>query len=239
MLAVVPAGNGLQGQVPPVLKRFSGRAFDGTLFVSCPVEFEGCRFITDSVVLNHSYGAVFRNCSIESRTGVLYMAESGDGIILADCEVSGCKELMFSRIPSLSARNYITGVEINGEECSALDDQENVIDIDGLELSESVRGGSKGPLLMIMTSDRSVLRSGDTAIVSVSGLEHGMFVGWHMSATEAMLDITDEFTCLVTAPANIEQDGTIVVSAYTEYGLEAACELVLKSDEKTSRKRKK
>ena len=73
-------------QTVPALDTFSGRTFEGTVYASWPVVFDGCTFITDSVVLNHSYGTVFRNCSIESRTGVLYMAESGDGIILADCE---------------------------------------------------------------------------------------------------------------------------------------------------------
>ena len=236
---VLVTGASASAQTVPALDTFSGRTFEGTVYASWPVVFDGCTFITDSVVLNHSYGTVFRNCSIESRTGVLYMAESGDGIILADCEVTGCRELMFSRTPSLSDRNYITGVKLNGEECSVLDDQENIIDIDGLDLSESVRGTSKGPLLLMMNSDKGILKGGETAVVRISGLERGMFVGWQISAPKAMLYIVDEFTCLVTAPELIEEDGTIVISAYTEYGLEAACEIVLMAEEKASRKRKK
>lgn len=227
-------GNGLSAQVLPVLNSFRGRTFNGTLDVSWPMLFEDCTFVTDSVVLRHSYGAVFRNCTFESRTGTLYMAENGDGVILADCDVTGCDELRFCRIPSLTDRNYITGVRINGEECSVLDEQESIIDIDGLELSETVTEGSAGPMFMIMNADRNTLRGGETAVVSVRGLEGGMFVGWQSSDPTLELRVDGEFSCTVIAPAQVNESGTVVISAYTEYGLEAACKLTLAADEQTA-----
>lgn len=239
MLVVVPAGNRLQAQMLPVLNSFRGRTFTGTVDVSWPVAFDECVFITDSVVLNRSYGAVFRNCRFESRTGVLYMAACGDGMILADCEATGCKEVRFSLTPSLSDRNYITGVKVNGDECTVLDEQESIVDIDGLALSESVAGGSDGPLLMVMNADRKVLKSGETATVRIRGLEHGMFVGWLSSDPMAVIDIADEFTCVVTAPEHIDAKSMVVISAYTEYGLEAACELILMPEEIITHKRKR
>ena len=239
MLAVVPAGNSLSAQVLPVLNSFRDRTFNGTIDVSWPVVFDGCTFVTDSIVLRHSYGAVFRNCRFESRTGVFYVAESGDGMILADCDVAGCKELRFCRIPSLSDRNYITGVTVNGDECTVLDEQEGIVDIDGLGLSESVMGKSDGPLIMIMSSGKSVLGSGESALITVCGLDKGMFVGWQSSDPAVKLGVEGDFSCTVTAPLQITEDRIAVISAYTEYGLEAACIMTLKADGETAASVKK
>ena len=234
-----PFGNSITAQVLLMLNSYNGRTFNGTVEVSRPVEFNGCVFITDSVVLHRSYGAVFRNCTFESRTGVLYMVDEGDGIILSDCDVTGCKELRFSRKPSVADRNYINGVRLNGEECSVLDEQEGIIDIDGLELSESVNGVSGGPLIMRMTADNSSLKSGDTALITVRGLDNGMFVGWQSSDPSVNLSVESEFSCKVIVPAQIIEEKVVVISAYTEYGLEAACSLTLMPDELTAASGKK
>jgi len=238
-VAVLGVGNILSAQVLPMLNSFSGRTFTGTVDVSWPVEFNGCTFVTDSVILHRSYGAVFRNCTFESNTGNLYMADAGDGIILVDCQVAGCKELRFSCNPALSDRNYITGVLVNGEECSVLDEQEGIIDIDGLDIEKSARGVSAGPLIMVMSADRINLKSGESAVLTVRGLENGMFVGWQSSDPAIDLSVEGDFSCMVTAPAGITEGGTVVISAYTEYGLEAACTLKLIPDEQTSASGKK
>ena len=199
------AASGAWAQVLPVLNTFSGRTFEGPVDVSWPVLFDGCTFQTDGVVLKHSYGAVFRNCRFECKGGQLCIAESGDGIILADCEVNGCDALSICREYSPASRNYITGVRVNGEECSVLDEQETIIDIDGLEMAESVRGESDGPLFMIMS----------------------MFVGWQSSDAGLKLTVdADGLGCRVYAPG-IKGNSKAVISAYTEYGLEAAVEIEL------------
>lgn len=238
-VALLCVGNALSAQELPVLNGFSGRTFTGTIDVSWPVEFNGCTFVTDSVILRRSYGAVFRNCTFESRTGVLYMADAGDGMILVDCQVTGCKELRFSRITSLSDRNYITGVQVNGDECSVLDEQEGIIDIDGLDIEKSARGESSGPLIMVMSADRNNLKSGESAILTVRGLDNGMFVGWQSSDPVLDLSVDGDFSCMVTAPTLITEGGTVVISAYTEYGLESACILKLIPDGQTSASGKK
>ena len=220
------AATGVSAQVLPVLNSFNGRTFEGTLDVSWPVLFDGCTFRTDGVVIKHSYGAVFRNCRFECSGDALYIAENGDGIILAGCEVTGCEELSISREYNAAYRNYITGVTVNGEECSVLDEQETIIDIDGLELAERVADGS-GPMIMTMYSDKFVLNRGETAYLRVRGLEEGMFVGWRSS--EAGLKLTvdeDGLGCRVYA-ADVRKKGSAVISAYTEYGLEAAFEIKL------------
>lgn len=234
----------LYAQVLPVLNSFRGRTFQGTVDVSWPVLFEDCSFVTDSVVLRHSYGAVFRNCRFESMTGTLYMAESGAGIIMADCEVIGCNELKFCRKQTLSDRNYVTGIKVNGDECSVLDDQESIVEIDGLELEENVRHNMSEPVFMLISADRNNLKANETAVLRVRGLHTGMFIGWQSSDPSIELNVEDEFTCVVNAPAQIPAAGTVIISAYTEYGLEAVCELRLVPDEpnvtteKKSRRRK-
>lgn len=224
---LITAASGTRAQVLPMLNTFSGRTFEGTVDVSWPVLFDGCTFKTDGVVLKHSYGAVFRNCVFECKGGELYITESGDGIILADCDVKGCDALSISREYSAAHRNYITGVTVNGEECSVLDEQETIIDIDGLEMAESVRGQSDGPLLMIMSADKSVLRKGEIAYLHIRGLEDGMFVGWQSSAAGLRLTVDDDgLGCRVYA-SQIKDRERAVISAYTEYGLEAAYEITL------------
>ena len=212
----------VQAQVLPILNSFSNRTFNGTVNVSWPVLFDGCTFVTDSIVLNHSYGAVFRNCKFESKTGVLYVAESGDGMILADCEVTGCEGLVMSRIFNPAYRNYITGVTVNSEECSVLDEQETIIDIDGLELTEKVLGRSDGPLFMVLSSDRKAPDDGEAVHLRIRGLEKGMFVGWHSSDSGLRIDVDDDgLGCRVFAD-NVKSTRKAMICAYTEYGLEAA-----------------
>jgi len=217
----------VQAQVLPVLNSFSNRTFNGTVDVSWPVLFDGCTFVTDSIVLRHSYGAVFRNCRFESKTGVLYVAERGDGIILADCEMTGSDGLVMSMNYNPAYRNYITGVTVNGKECSVLDEQESIIDIDGLELAESVRGGSAGPMFMLVSCDRKALESGDSAYLRLLGLEKGMFVGWKSSDDGLKLIVDDDgMGCRVYA-VDVKGISGAVISAYTEYGLEAAYNILV------------
>lgn len=243
--ALVLPVNHTWAQVLPLLNSFRGGTYQRTVDVSWPVLFENCVFVTDSVAITHSYGAVFRNCTFESRSGVFYVADSGDGIILADCEFRGCSELRFSRHPGVSDRNYITGIKVNGDECSVLDDQESIIEIDGLELGDAVTAGKGGPMLMFMSADSNTLRAGETAILRLRGLDEDMFVGWRSSDSLADMVVDEPFVCRVTAPERITDNGTIVVSAYTEYGLESACVLKLEPEteiikqEKKSRKRRK
>ena len=238
VVMLVAATTGASAQVLPVLNTFSGRTFEGTVDVSWPVLFDGCTFHTDGVVLNHSYGAVFRNCTFESKGGMVYVAETGDGIILADCEFKGCDGLMMSKEYTPADRNYITDVTVNGEECTVLDDQTAIIDIDGLELSESVRGSSNGPMLMIMSADRSSINGGETAHVKVRGLEKGMFIGWLSSDQDVEIKVgDDEMSCTVYAPESVREDKSVIISAYTEYGLEAACIIRLVPDVILKKKR--
>lgn len=225
---LIAAASGASAQVLPVLNTFSGRTFSGTVDVSWPVLFEGCTFRTDGAVLKKSYGAVFRNCKFEGKGGRLCIAESGDGIILVDCQVTGCDGLSINKDYNPANRNYITGVTVNGEECSVLDEQETIIDIDGLELEESVRGESDGPLFMIMNADKTVLESGGIAYLQVRGLEKGMFVGWSSSARGLKLTVDENgMGCRVYA-ADVGNLKSAVISAYTEYGLEAAVEIEIR-----------
>jgi len=226
-VSVLSAVGSVSAQILPVLNSFSNRTFNGTVDVSWPVLFDGCTFVTDSIVLRHSYGAVFRNCRFESKTGVLYLAERGNGIILADCEVTGSDGLVMSMNYNPAYRNYITCVTVNGEECSVLDEQESIIDIDGLELAESVRGGSAGPMFMLASSDCKVLESGDSAYLRLLGLEKGMFVGWKSSDDGLKLIVDDDgMGCLIYA-ADVKGISGAVISAYTEYGLEAAYNILV------------
>lgn len=228
LIVLLPLGKGLSAQVLPVLNSFSGRTFDGTVDVSWPVLFDGCTFRTDGVVIGHSYGAVFRNCTFECTGGELFIAGSGDGIILADCEVKGCESLSICREYSPAHRNYITGVIVNGEECSVLDEQSTIVDIDGLDLADCVRGESEGPMFMMMSSDRNVLSSGEIAYLRVRGLEKGTFVGWRASAKGLKLTVDDDgLGCRVYAD-DVSNLNRVVISAYTEYGLEAAFEIEIK-----------
>ena len=216
----------LSAQELPVLNTFSNRTFVGTMDVSWPVLFDRCTFRTDGAVLKHSYGAVFRNCRFEGSGGILYVAESGDGIILADCEVTGCKEMMMSRQYNPAYRNYIAGITVNGEECSVLDEQENLIDMEGLEIAQSARGESEGPLFMVMSGECKGRGNGEIAYLRVRGLEKGMFVGWRSPDDGLRLVVDDDgFGCRVYCQ-DVSKIRSALVSAYTEYGLEAAFDIL-------------
>ena len=228
VVMLVASAWGASAQVLPVLNTFSGRTFEGTVDVSWPVLFEGCTFRTDGVVLKHSYGVVFRNCRFEGKGGEIYIAESGSGIVLADCDVSGCDALSMCRDYNPANRNYITGVTLNGHECTVLDEQETIIDIDGLDFEESVRGESDGPLFMIMNSDKSVLGSGEIAHLHVRGLEKGTFVGWSTSANGLKLTVDDDGLGCRAYASDVTDLNSAVISAYTEYGLEAAYEIKIR-----------
>lgn len=224
-VVLIAATPGVRAQVLPVTEIFSGRTYEGTVDVSGPVLFDSCTFRTDRLVIMHSYGAVFRNCTFECKGGNLFIAGSGDGIVLADCEAKGCDALSICREFSPASRNYITGVTVNGEECTVLDEQETIIDIDGLELAESVRGESDGPMFMTIGTDKNVLNQGEIAYLKVQGLEEGMFVGWRSSDQGLKLTVDDDgMGCRVYA-AQVGKLKRAVISAYTEYGLEAAIEI--------------
>jgi hypothetical protein len=171
------------------------------------------------------------------------MAGGGDGMILSDCDVTGCSELRFSMKETAADRNYVTGVRVNADECTVLDDQESIIEIDGLDLDDCVRGDLNGPLILIMSADRTTLKAGETATICLRGLQDDMFVGWKASDPATRLTVDGAFTCRVTAPEQIDGNRTMVVSAYTEYGLEAACVITLDSGktitENKSRKKRK
>lgn len=225
----------VRAQVLPILNSFSNMTFNGTVDVSWPVLFDGCTFVTDSIVLRHSYGAVFRNCRFESKTGVLYLADSGDGMILADCELAGCDGLVMSRFFNPAYRNYITGVTVNSEECSVLDEQETTVDIDGLELAEKVLDNSDGPLFMVMSPEGKNPVNGEAVHLRIRGLEKGMFVGWRSSDPGLRLDVDDDgFGCRIYAD-NVESVREVMISAYTEYGLEAALMIQLAPETKETR----
>jgi hypothetical protein len=127
------------------------------------------------------------------------------------------------------SRNYITGVTVNGDECSVLDEQESIIDIDGLELAECVRGKSDGPVFMVMSSDKAVLGAGETAYLRVRGLDKSRFIGWRSSVDGVKLIVDDDgLGCRAYEDGNCSDD--VVISAYTEYGLEAACKIYVVSE---------
>ncbi len=223
LLMCLSAGVGMNARTLPVLNRFSNRSFDGTVQVSWPVLFEGCTFRTDSIVLSRSYGAILRNCRIESTSGVLYIAQEGDGIILSDCELIGCSELRFTPAPSVQDRNYVSGVMIGDSEYEVSDDEETVIDIDGLGLSDIVNGLKEGPMVLTIQADKTDLKAGETATLRLRGLDEGMFLGWSVSDPEAVIKVNaDGFSCSVTMPSDTREPCSVVVSAHTEYGLEAA-----------------
>ena len=80
---------------------------------------------------------------------------------------------------------------------------------------------------MIMSADKRVLRSGEIAYLHLRGLEEGMFVGWQASDRSLKLTVDEDgMGCRVYAES-IKGNSRAVISAYTEYGLEAAVEIEL------------
>lgn len=219
-VTLMTVAGGVSAQVQPVLQSFRDMTLEGPLDVSCQVEFDRCTFITDSVVLKQSYGALFRNCVFESRSGVLYMAGGGDGMILADCELKGCRDLRFSPVADSCSRNYVSGVIIEGTDYVVPDDCESVIDMDGLPLRDIVDGTAAGPLFIRITADKTIAHPNDTVSLKLMGLDEGEFVGWRSSVPYANVTPDGPLSCSFIIP-DVGNDFTIY--AYTEYGLEAAC----------------
>ena len=82
-----------------------------------------------------------------------------------------------------------------------------------------------------MGADKRSLKGGETAVLQVRGLEQGMFMGWMSSDPEVELKVGDDsFSCSIKAPESIGSERDVVISAYTEYGLEAACVITLMAD---------
>ena len=82
-------------------------------------------------------------------------------------------------------------------------------------------------MFMIMSADKNTLRKGEIAYLHLRGLEEGMFVGWQSSDAGLKLTVdADGLGCRVYAPG-IKGNSKAVISAYTEYGLEAAVEIEL------------
>ena len=117
----------------------------------------------------------------------------------------------------------MSGVTIDGREYEVPDDDETVTDIEGLALDDIVNGLREGPMVLSIQADKTDLKAGETATLRVRGLDEGMFLGWSASDPEAVIKVNaDGFSCSVTMPADIEEPCSVVVSAHTEYGLEAA-----------------
>lgn len=214
----------LRAQVLPLLNSFEGRTFHGTVNVSWPVLFERCTFVTDSIVLSNSYGAVFRECSIESKTGVLYMTAAGDGLILKDCNVTGCESFGWSLDTTVVLRNYVSNLIVDGMEYEVEDAKETEIDALGLELDNRLKEGNEGPFILSICIDRSHLSESDTASMCIRGLKEGMFVGWCSKNPNVSIEVTeDPFVCKAWLTGPVMGDGVAAISAHTEYGLEEVC----------------
>lgn len=219
---------GAGAQVLPLLNEFTGREFTGTVQVSWPVLFRNCTFRTDSVLLSRSYGSVLIGCNIECNNQALYLAESGSGIIMSDCNVTGCNEVVPALKSTPADRTYVTGLKVNGHECPVPDDQDVVIDPEGLGLADAIdalAGGVRtdSPFIMVMTSKAKQLSSGDKALLSVRGLTGDMFIGWHTPDTALTLRVGDNpMECVVSLNEPVDETRKAVVTAHTDYGLEAA-----------------
>lgn len=230
-------------QVLHLISEFTGRSFSGTVQVSWPVVFRNCTFKTDSVLISHSYGVLLTGCRIECSNPALYLAGSGSGVIMDDCEVTGPDYIKPALIPSATDRTYLAGLILNGHECSADEEQENIIDMDGLELADAVHDVAAGkktekPLFMTIWSDHSSLKCGDSAVVSVSGLSEDMFIGWHSADTALTLKVRDNpLRCTVFVNGPSQDEHKALVRAFTDYGLEAAVEIRIGSDKQEKSKR--
>ena len=67
-----------------------------------------------------------------------------------------------------------------------------------------------------------------------------MFVGWRSSESDVRIVVEgDGYSCRVYAPDSIGKQENVIISAYTEYGLEAACQLQLMPDTQSVNVRKK
>jgi len=228
--------SGTRAQVLPLINEFSGMTFNGTVQVSWPVLYRNCTFRTDSILMSRSYGAVLVGCDIECTNSTLYLTGSGSGVVMQDCRISGCEQIVPALNMSMTERTYISGLTLNGHEFTAQEDQEDLIDIDGLEMADAVQaitGGGKtdSPLIMVMTADDRQLKYGGSTMLSVRGLTEGMFVGWYTADTLLMLKVDeDPMKCRVSVNRPVIEDHDAIVSVYTEYGLEAAVKISIESD---------
>ena len=92
---------------------------------------------------------------------------------------------------------------------------------------------------MLMCADKKVLKGGETATMQLRGLEKGMFAGWQSSDTLVSINVgADAFECTVFAPETVTEKRNVLISAYTEYGLEAACVLTLMPETTAFKKEK-
>ena len=225
-----------RAQVLPLLNEFQGVTFNGTVQVSWPVLYRNCTFRTDSILLSRSYGALLVGCNIECANSTLYLTGTGSGVILKDCRITGCEQIFPSPELSATDRTYVADLILNGHECSAQDEQEHVIDIDGLELADAVQTVASGgktarPLIMVISADNGELKCGESAMLSVRGLPQDMFVGWYTPDTLLTLKVSDDpMKCCVSVTQPVEQSHNAIISAYTDYGLEAALNICILSD---------
>lgn len=224
----------LSAQVLRARSSYVGRTFHGAQNMRGFLAFDSCTFVTDSVVLDFANGALFSNCRFESSSGKLYIADSGTGIILADCNVYGADTILITRRIHEQDRNYVSHVMTEGTEyVFPPEDCNTVINMEGTQLECLARGVEQGPVFVNILQDRINLHANETATLNIEGLEPGMFLGWQLEDSSARLDVSrsyGEFECRVTAPRTIEQPRNIYVTAFTEYGLETVACLRLVPD---------
>lgn len=200
----------------PADYNYRGMTFQGTLFLPSTAVFTDCHFVVDSVVLERSFGAVFKNCTFESKSDVLFLAGEGSGMVLVDCEVNGPKGLQFSRKAETTDRNYLTGLKLNGLECES-DESPYVIELDGLEMGEAVRKSNLRNEILFAR----IRKEGNE--LTMMGLDNDMFLGWSSDNPDVRIGVTSDPKTFIAYGT-----GEAVISAYTEYGIEASTTVILK-----------
>ncbi len=222
----------LQFKEPNVLMR--GRTFHGQITATFPMAFIDCIFVGDGKpVLKSTDGAIFLNCCFRTDgDGQLYMAGSGNNIVMVDCYLIGYDGFCWSENIRKSDRNYVSGLTLNGTEFS-LESDANTIEMDGLDIADSFREVHHGDIVYkvpgmsrmarISASDYRLTQKDESVKLTVEGVDDGTFVGWWTDDELVRLVPGPEpMACMAILNDNVRQVHDAMVNVVTETGLELA-----------------
>lgn len=88
-------------------------------------------------VLGKADGAVFLGCSFICDADSLFLARSGDGIVMAGCRVIGAQSVGWSEEVKESDRNYLYDFTICGQNEPELYGCQQTVDMEGLRLADA------------------------------------------------------------------------------------------------------
>lgn len=147
--------------------------------------------------------ALFRDCCFICDSDTLFLASHADQMVLIDCTILGNGEVKWSRYPSVSDRNYISGLVRNGYDYVIEQDGTSSVELEGLPLADELLKPEPqyATQLKLVASVDYIEPGGNCQVDAVSDAPlPGGFLGWRCDDSRVKLvPSVDGMSCIVYA----------------------------------------